>query len=120
VSSLGRALACTRCRPGETRRALSEHPDRSSFANARRLVVTEDYPVAPRTHLRRDFLEARLEGGGGVDDQLAHLLGKSVSGANAPVDIAIRMQDMTGVRPPSAVRTEALATRIAVDGGPMA
>ena len=41
--------------------------------HARRLVVTEDHPVAPRTHLRHDFLEARLEGGGGVDDQLANL-----------------------------------------------
>jgi hypothetical protein len=64
---------------------------RTLFGGARRLAAVEDDSVTPGTHLRHHFLRARLEGAGGVGDQLAHLLGKSVAGADAPVDIAIRV-----------------------------
>src|SRR5213593_3264136 len=67
------------------------------FGGARRLVAVEDDPVMPGTHLRHDFLQARLESAGGVEDQLAHLLGETVAGADAPVDIAVRVYDVPGV-----------------------
>jgi hypothetical protein len=77
--------------------AALELADRTLFGGARRLTVIEDDPMTPGTHLRHDFLQARLEGAGGVGDQLSHLLGKSIAGADAPVDVAIRLEDVPGV-----------------------